>query len=117
ERPLHAGPPLLQPGMVAADLPVPVCFDDPAQLAVDAGVKIVGRRSEWQSQAEGHAAVLAQVVFVVGLAHRAFEAGKEKRQGLLVVPDVGAGPLATAAGWRAPFPPVERAVAEPKTGG
>ena len=48
-------------------------------------------------RAEGHGAVGAQVLEKIGLAHRALEGREEEREGLLVVPDVGAVHGAAAA--------------------
>ena len=101
-----------EPVDVAGELPVPVEFQDVAELAVGAGPfgGVVG--AERQAEPEAHAAGLVHVVGVVGLAHRAFERREEEGQRLLVVPDVGAASLAAAGVRVAALPAVEGAVLE-----
>ena len=92
ERFFHPGVELLQKSVVARELPVAVDLDHAAHLTVGGGLAEIEGAAQGQRDAEAHHAVWAQGVEEFDFAHRAGEVAKEEGGGLLVVPDVGAGP-------------------------
>ena len=111
---LDRGPEGAEPVGVAADLPVAVGLDDAAELAVGAGAEGHSAGSEGELHAERHASFRALVVGEIGVANGALELGKEERQGLRVVPDVGAGAFAAARAGVAALPAIEGTVLKPQ---
>ena len=110
------GPERGEPFGVARYLPVPVHLDDAAELAVGAGPERRPSAAERELQAKAHAAVFAQVVAVVGLAHAAFQPREQERQRVGVVPHVGTAPLAAYFVGVAALEAVEGAVLQAQHG-
>jgi hypothetical protein len=81
----------LQELEIARELPLAVELDDRPHLSVGRRVREVPLlRAERDAGSEHHEAGVVGVVLEVHFPHRALERGKEKRERLLVVPDVRA---------------------------
>ena len=104
---LDRGPQSRQPLAVPEDLPVSIHLHHAAELPIGAGSEVPACGADGQLQAEGHAAVRAQIIGIVGIAHGTLKFGEEKRQRLGIVPDMCATALA-AAGSRGGSPPSRR---------
>ena len=96
--------------VVAADLPVPVQLHDPAKLAVGSRVVAVIRQAVRKLGPKVDMPLLAERPLQLLLAQGALQFREQVRQGLGVVPDMGAGAVAAAGGHKAAFPGPDVAV-------
>src|ERR1700722_6572914 len=98
-------PILAQPGNVSKVLPLPIGFDDGAEMAIRTGTDDVEAGAERKSLAKGQATVWQLIVGELGFPERPLQSWKKISQCLLIIPDVGTTPLARTFAGMLTFPP------------
>ena len=97
----------IQPRVVAEVFPLPICFDDRAEVSVGTWTDDVEAGTERKPLAEGQAAARQLIIGELRFAERSLKRREKIGERLLIVPDVGATPLARAFAGCA-GPPIPR---------
>src|SRR5271165_3822388 len=87
-------PVTFQPSVVAEAFPLTICFDDRAEVSVGTWTDDIEAGTKRKPLAEGQAAARQLIIGELSFAERSLKSREKAGERLLIVPDVGATPLA-----------------------